>query len=1292
MASTSTACAAPPSPLDLPEIRAHIAHYLTGNKHDLCSCILVSRTWRTDFLPQLWHTMHFDTSLSYYLSKHNFQQHEHLVRELVIHDPDFLLGGWPGPSCRHINRLEYRPYVAQRQWIAPNYVSTGEQTATSSDDSGHQGSYEDDLQGSLGDDEDDNGTTNNSTSTSTSISIRRFLQLVRQQTCLRHLNEDWSLHSKEHTLRFAQGFMRSLHPNLISLHITKWKVSVPEMNMMIKNCPRLEQLFLRSVEIVPVNADFNTAAFPDHQDDEDGKEEDDEVDMQSYDEEEKGQMDNLGQAIITTTAADSTSVLDFRQIKEIHIDQIVLHTSRLSFRGYGLESIGFEAYTFFTRYAIFNSPRPFTWSFPNTRSLKYIGKGRDIHDTEVGNAIQDILTSCSPDSIPLCPRPRSQQHYHQHQQHQQYQHQLQQRRKSLSPDEVLLKSRQLKEVTISNCSIRRSLVSAIVDTFGEGLEVLDLVGCGGLSRLNLHQILVRCGNLRVFRGPESFLWTRDMVFSEQTWSSKHLKELVVLIGIGMSLNKDEATDLTKMADTSSVEVVLAQESTRRSIDVVLDQLAQLRHLEVLDLSGDLDYHLAEDCRKGIPLVLSAGLDKLRGLSKLRKVYISGWEDEMSAREAEWMNLHWPHLEYIHSREGEAKAQMLNFATWPMCVRSSSTIVKQAGFATNPIQMQQQQQQEQQALDDRWGTGFPDDARVPRLGESDHEDSSTTDMSGPVFLPPPPPLQAQQGIMESSIYANPSSVLSYDGQRHRQGYQMQVPPTRPTTTMEPGFHTPPLPPLPTSIMTQAQAQEPSEVVIEMPPRLVANLRTRKVNRSSRLNDKYARMKSDMELIAQTPRSYNRIMRHQYDLPIRIGAPPLASTTPQSYGHLLPTIATAAASGVQPVQVPTYSTSDAQVQQQVYGQHAQFGSGNNTYEHGEGTAVSRPRDTESISSSSSVQYPCKRARIDENPVFDRTSISGGGGGGAFSTPHFRISTPVRTVGTPSPSSRVPFPTQGNQAEMEKEVEDEAGFDDWDLGEFLLDPEPLPVPSPPGMGPSGTQGYYNSSDHFATPTPTTHSHNAPVQVSGQDEPLPLDLDPVFSPTTFPSPGKAAVLDETPLTLRDRIHKLGSQMRASAAATVPRFEQAPFAPERVRERVGEEYAQTTRERSQDQQHYQLLLQHQQQQQQRARHSSRTELSFRLFSESRSIIPSNVTGIATRSEDFSTSANARSMANDPAPVPPRAVATATQNLQASSQRHSVGCKEYHCLKDNKEGDGFLAPDMSVLDGIEREIQDLADF
>ncbi|KAG9061009.1 hypothetical protein KI688_007839 [Linnemannia hyalina] len=152
-----------------------------------------------------------------------------------------------------------------------------------------------------------------------------------------------------------------------------------------------------------------------------------------------------------------------------------------------------------------------------------------------------------------------------------------------------------------------------------------------------------------------------MVLSEQPWSSRRLKELVVLIGIGMSLDKD-ATNLAEMADTTSVKAVLAPKSTRRSINVILNQIAQLQDLKVLNLSGDLDYHLAEDCRKGIPLVLIVGLDKLRSLSKLRRVYVSGWEDEMSAKEAEWMSIHWLQLEYIHNREGGAGSVWREFLT------------------------------------------------------------------------------------------------------------------------------------------------------------------------------------------------------------------------------------------------------------------------------------------------------------------------------------------------------------------------------------------------------------------------------------------------------------------------------------------------------------------------------------------------------------------------------------------------------------------------------------------------------
>ncbi|KAG9061801.1 hypothetical protein KI688_006952 [Linnemannia hyalina] len=431
---------------------------------------------------------------------------------------------------------QYRPYIAQQQWIPPNYASSGERTSS---DGSHQGNYDDDDLDSTFDDDLKNDT--NSSTSNTNDPSGTDVPLAPEQGL--------ETQSKEHTLRFARDFIRRQHQSLVSLYITKWMISVPKMNMLIRNCPRLEQLFLRSVEIVPVNSSFNTAAFPDLQ--------------------------------------DSTAVLDFREIKGIHIDQIGLRINRLSFRGQGLESTEFEPYIFFTHYTIFNSLRPFTWSFPNTKSLTYISKGRYIHDTEVGNAIQYILTSCSPGL------------------HHRVHHDCHSNRNSNSSynNRSNVDSRQQTRRSSSHDISRRS-PSVTTPSAGhssrqlsvhlERLEVLDLVGCGGLSRLNLHQILVRCEDFKVFRGPESM----GRIFAE-------------------------------MADTTSVKAVLAQESTRWSTNVILNQIEQQQGLEVLNLRGDLDYHLADDCRKGIQLVLNAGLDKLRDYIPFAKLGESDHEDSPS---------------------------------------------------------------------------------------------------------------------------------------------------------------------------------------------------------------------------------------------------------------------------------------------------------------------------------------------------------------------------------------------------------------------------------------------------------------------------------------------------------------------------------------------------------------------------------------------------------------------------------------------------------------------------------------
>lgn len=121
-----------------------------------------------------------------------------------------------------------------------------------------------------------------------------------------------------------------------------------------------------------------------------------------------------------------------------------------------------------------------------------------------------------------------------------------------------------------------------------------------------------------------------------------------------------------------------------------------------------------------------------------------------------------------------------------------------------------------------------DARVPRLGGSDHEDSPSTDMTGYTFLPQP---QGNNMDPTFDLGLDTTSSLSGGGMISSGGGDISSCP-----------YPSPGPPLSMTVpMPIFQPQGPFfEPVVEMPAPL-ANPMIKKVNRSSRLNDKYARMK-------------------------------------------------------------------------------------------------------------------------------------------------------------------------------------------------------------------------------------------------------------------------------------------------------------------------------------------------------------------------------------------------------------------------------------------------------------------
>ncbi|KAF9129774.1 hypothetical protein BGX30_013820 [Mortierella sp. GBA39] len=544
--------------------------------------------------------------------------------------------------------------------------------------------------------------------------------------------------------------------------------------------------------------------------------------------------------------------------------------------------------------------------------------------------------------------------------------------------------------------------------------------------------------------------------------------------------------------------------------------------------------------------------------------------------------------------------------------------------------------QQQPTDERWSPGFPDDARVPRLGGSDHEGSPSTDMAGHTFLP-----QAQGNNMDPALGLGlgATNSLAGVGMLSCSGGDISSGPYQSSG-----------PPLSMDMPMSSQMIQPQEsffgAVVEMPAPL-ANPRIKKVNRSSRLNDKYARMKSDMEHVVQLPYSYPRVMRHQYGHST-ISAPWNAAAAFSQRPPGLPH------AGVQSAQVPTYlSSSQRAPVQQTYGQLSQVGSS----DHGTSTEL---HQFESINSRTlPAQLPLtKRVRIEENPPSNNRGSTTRGrgcvGGGAFSTPHFRMSTQARTTGVVTVVGQV----------------GEDGFDDWGLEDFLLDPEPMVVPTPNSA--PVAQGYDNG--RFASPATVK-----PTQTNNINNSIGTSSQFRYSPRLQKSEKEPSALDERPMTWLDRIHKLGSEIRASAAATVPRFGYISVAAKRGRT-TKEERGSRVQDQGQDQQ------QPLQQQQQEARQFSNTELSFTLRARSLS----NVTGIVKRMSEATANGtdftNAKSLANDPAPVPRGTRLQGRTSLLLQQQQHAPGSERDECSGEAAEG---LAPDLGVLDDIEKEIQDL---
>ncbi|KAF9289634.1 hypothetical protein BGZ68_008944 [Mortierella alpina] len=262
------------------------------------------------------------------------------------------------------------------------------------------------------------------------------------------------------------------------------------------------------------------------------------------------------------------------------------------------------------------------------------------------------------------------------------------------------------------------------------LTHLDLTNSAWIKSTDVHLLLCHCPEILEFLGPQGVLWGEDLLRSQESWACVKLRRLRLLICLarpdselwelclrddtqrdpGQELGQSGAVPLffpmQRILRIQSDDVVILETldpetegaaaadddeewddeeveeeqvsptraddetnengreqgqstpSTSNLIwlrdvqDAVLEQLSKLTELESLDLSGGFKtFRFLVEYPRGIPWALDAGLDRLKGLSKMKELVVTGWEDKMARQEVRWMKQHWPQLRSIINKSG-----------------------------------------------------------------------------------------------------------------------------------------------------------------------------------------------------------------------------------------------------------------------------------------------------------------------------------------------------------------------------------------------------------------------------------------------------------------------------------------------------------------------------------------------------------------------------------------------------------------------------------------------------------------
>ncbi|KAG0253391.1 hypothetical protein BG011_006385, partial [Mortierella polycephala] len=456
----------------------------------------------------------------------------------------------------------------------------------------------------------------------TERTVDQFMDLMVQQRNLTTLKENWSMISSAYTNRFITRICHFSN-KLVVLHLSKWHVSVQDLNDLISHSPCLLELTVRGLYITPNGAPTAASAATS-------------TSISTSMSNETGKQHD--------SQEQQHPILNFRQIRRLRFHLLVLRVSPLRMECPAAQSLELSGYGNYYASALdIVTRRGHSWNCPRLQTLQYTGQ---VHEAEAlyeyseQGALSHILKSCV--SLP----------------HNSTGPVTSSTTKSSSSSsssstattittthddrDQSLNYRGLKRIALNCCfglgmgqGKPGGLWQRALDLHWATLESIDLSYSKGIDSDVIHAIFSTCPRLKRFRGSEdTFAGTTLQNSNRVPWKCLSLERLQVRFVL-------ETSDVFDRIGSSSC----VQSKGQQQACLLYDQLAVLTHLKVLDLSG---YGSVDDTQRGIPLTLNGGLDRLRGLTAMETVHVTGWQDQMDIAEAEWMAKHWPKLTNIYS--------------------------------------------------------------------------------------------------------------------------------------------------------------------------------------------------------------------------------------------------------------------------------------------------------------------------------------------------------------------------------------------------------------------------------------------------------------------------------------------------------------------------------------------------------------------------------------------------------------------------------------------------------------------